>query len=163
MKALKIIVLLVLSVGLFIAGLITVAPWLDGPVLHIAGGPFKQGSVDFSELDLASLPEVPYIEIEVQGIPRPAITVGVLMLENAVFVPATLTPSEKLWPAAIEQDPRIRVRHADKVVDAFAYRVRDPELHRVLSELGARKYRASYFVPEQTWYFSVSAQRRERP
>ena len=162
MKALKVIALLLLSIAIIVGGLILYAPRLDGPILHLAGGPFKQASVDFAELDLKSLPETPYIQIEVQDIARPSITVGVLTLKDAVFVPATLTPSEKRWPAALEQDPRIRIRHNDKVVEAYAYRVREPDLHRKLSVLGAQKYRASYFVAENTWYFRVLAERRPK-
>ena len=148
---------LILLVALALGLLLVFAPWLDGPVLHIAGGPFSQVPVDFSELKPARLRDAPVVEIEVQNLPRPSIMIGVLVLRNEIFVPATLSPEEKRWPKAIENDPRIRLRFENKVVDAFAYRVTDHDLHRTLSELGAEKYGASYFQPEKTWYFRVTS------
>lgn len=157
MRIVKIVGLLLVCLLLLVGVLLTAAPWFDGPILHLAGGPFKQLSVDYSGLKPASLKDAGTIEVEVQGISRPSIMVGVLVHDDDVFIPATLKPDEKIWPAAIEKDPRIRIRHNDLVVDAFAHRVSDESLHQTLSDLGAQKYRASYFVPDKTWYFKVSA------
>lgn len=160
MRILKRIVLtgacLTLLVALSVLALIAIAPWLDGPILHIAGGPFADESVAFSQLDAPTLKSAQMVEVEVRDISRPSITIGVLVLDSAIFLPATLRPEEKLWPKAIQDDPRIRIRYQDKTIDAFAHKVEDRELHQKLSELGAQKYSASYFEPDKTWYFMVS-------
>lgn len=160
MTTLKKIALVVASLLFLLAfcvgALVAAAPWLDGPVLQIAGGPFKQPSVDFSTLAPAKLQDAQVVEIEVKGLSRPSVTVGVLVFQEEIFVPATLQPDEKRWPKAIEDNPQIRMRHGNEVVDAFAYRVLDRDLHQQLCELGAQKYEASYFQPDRTWYFRIS-------
>ena len=146
---------LVLLTGIGIGVLVAVAPWLDGPVLHVAGGPFKQTSVPYSQLNLAALADAGSVEIEVRGLPRPSILVGVLVRDGVPYVPATLRPEEKRWPAALLEDPRMRLRSNGVVVDVIAERVTDSVLHRTLSEQGASKYAPSYFEPDRTWYFRL--------
>ncbi len=142
----------------FVVGtLLVVAPWMDGPLLHLAGGPFKQDSVPFSALDPASLEQASIVELEVQGIPRPSVTVGVIVADGNIYLPATLNPQEKLWPKAIVLNPAVRIRYADKVIEGFAIKVEDESQRRRLSRLGAEKYNPSYFQLDRTWYFRLFA------
>ncbi len=151
---------IVLLLALTIGTLLVIAPWLDGPILHIAGGPFKQAAVPFNALDSDTLQNAGIVELEVKDLDRPSVTVGVLVLDEKIYIPATLTPEEKRWPKAIENNPRVRLRHDGTVIEGFAYRLHDQPLHQTLSRLGAEKYDPSYFQPEDTWYFRVDEEQR---
>jgi len=86
---------------------------------------------------------------------RPSVTVAVIVKDNEIYLPATLTPAEKRWPIAIQSNPEVRVRAHDLVYDFHAYQVADEALHNELSRLGAEKYSQSYFIPENTWFFHL--------
>ena len=159
MKYLKYIAATVGSIGLIIGLLIGVtiliAPWLDGPVTRIAGGPFKQPS-ETGVLPADSLTSLATIELEVMLSSRPSVNVAVIVHEGEVYLPATLKPAEKRWPKAIIDDARIRVRFADRVYDYYANKVNDQSLHLALSAVGASKYSRAYFIPEKTWFFHLT-------
>ena len=159
MKYLKYLVTIIGGLGLVVAILIGVtllmAPWLDGPVTRIAGGPFKQVS-ESGTPPADSLASLANIELEVMLNSRPSVTVAVIVHEGEVYLPATLKPAEKRWPKAIIDDSRIRVRFADHVYDYYANKVTDQTLHQALSAVGASKYSRAYFIPEKTWFFHLT-------
>ncbi len=144
-----------LFIGLMIGITLLIAPWLDGPLTRIAGGPFKQVS-ESGTPPVDSLASLATIELEVMLNSRPSVTVAVIVHESEVYLPATLKPAEKRWPRAIIDDSRIRVRFADHVYDYYAHKVNDQTLHKVLSAVGASKYSRAYFIPEKTWFFHLT-------
>ena len=144
-----------LFIGLMIGIALLIAPWLDGPVTRIAGGPFKQVS-ESGPPPAKSLASLANIELEVMLNSRPSVTVAVIVHEGEVYLPATLKPAEKRWPKAIIDDARIRVRFADHVYDYYANKVTDQTLHNSLSAVGAIKYSRAYFMPEKTWFFHLT-------
>lgn len=158
MKALKYslvaIVSLVMLISAVIGVLVLLAPGFDGPISRIAGGPFSQQS-EHQSIDPIKLVELSNLELEVQLVTRPSVTVAVLVSENQIYVPATLRPDEKRWPKAILRDPRVRIRVTGQVFDFNAHRVADESLHQKLSKLGAEKYSPGYFMPENTWFFHL--------
>ena len=144
-----------LAVAAVVGALVLVAPWLDGPVNRIAGGPFKQASLDGRFASAAALEMAPGVELEVGLDSRPSVNVAVIVHDGVIYVPATLDPAAKRWPRAIEDNPAVRIRTGGAVFDAHASRVTDATLHATLAALGAAKYSAGYFEPERTWFFEL--------
>ena len=134
---------------------VALAPWMDGPITRIAGGPFQQAA-DPGKPDLDKLEEAGSVELEVQLETRPSVTVAIIVHENVTYVPSTLRPAEKRWPRAILNDPAVRIRTDGKVYAYYAYKVVDQQLHQALSRLGAKKYSENYFKPENTWFFRLT-------
>ena len=147
------------AIGLIIGVTIAIAPYLDGPVNRIAGGPFKQEAIDFSALEPKFLANQSVVELEVNLDTRPSVEVAVVVHDAKIYIPATLRPEEKRWPKAILADPNVKLRSEGTVVNAVAHRVQDLKLHQKLSELGAQKYSQSYFIPENTWFFELGPKR----
>ncbi len=145
-------------VALTIAVLAGVAPWLDGPVHMIAGGPFQQSAEPDTTAgaDPALLVATGTIELEVNLERRPSVNVAVLVLDGEIYVPATLNPEEKRWPRAILEDHNVRIRTRGQVHRYLATRVAAPDLHDRLAQMGAEKYSQGYFEPENTWFFHLT-------
>ncbi len=143
------------AIAVIIGLTVALAPWMDGPISRIAGGPFQQ-AVGPGQPDLDKLQEAASVELEVQLETRPSVTVAIIVLDNVAYVPSTLRPAEKRWPRAILNDPAVRIRTAGKVYAYNAYKVVDQQLHQALSRLGAKKYSEDYFKPENTWFFRLT-------
>ncbi len=158
-KAIKFLLVGAVSVFLLLGITLLLAPGFDGPLSRIAGGQFQQAS-ETHPVDAQKLKDLANIELEVNLPSRSSVTVAVVVHNNKIYLPATLTPSEKRWPNAILKDPGIRIRVDGKVYDFNAYRVTETRLHKQLSDMGAEKYSRSYFIPENTWFFQLQERQR---
>jgi hypothetical protein len=135
-----------------IAGLVIAARFSDGPIVIIAGGPFKSGElVSGPEPDWSFVRDVREIEFQLLDPPRSRIT-WILDHEGKAYIPCGYMTTWwgklwKRWPHEAAKDPRILLRIGDQLYERRLVRIEEgPEVEPLLAEL-SRKYARGREIP----------------
>ncbi len=135
-----------------IAGLVVAARFSDGPIVIIAGGPFKSGErVSGPEPDWSFVRDVQEIEFQLLDPPRSRIT-WILDHEGKAYIPCGYMTTWwgklwKQWPHEAAKDPRILLRIGDRIYERRLVRIeKGPVVAPVLAEL-SRKYAGGREIP----------------
>jgi hypothetical protein len=135
-----------------IAGLLVAARFADGPILIVAGGPFKSGElVSGPEPDWSFVRDVREIEFQLLDPPRSRIT-WILDHEGKAYIPCGYMTTWwgkiwKQWPREAANDPRILLRIGDQLYERRLVRIEEgPVVAPLLAEL-SRKYAGGREIP----------------
>jgi ubiquinone/menaquinone biosynthesis C-methylase UbiE len=122
----------------------------DGPlevIPGVPGGPLLGEVERGPEPDWSFARDVDPIELQISSSPPRSIFTGVVVHEDALYVPVTLAPLKR-WPDVVRSDPRVRVRIEGRLFERRALPVTDPELIEELIAAGRSKYGAPFHA---TW------------
>ncbi|MBK7948881.1 MAG: hypothetical protein IPK00_09085 [Deltaproteobacteria bacterium] len=117
---------------------------LDGPVFLLHGGPLRSGErVEYSDVDWEALDNIRELELELTGKQR-SLRIWFSVTDGRPYFSCGLRCEDralKRWPHYLDEDPRIVVRVAGKLIEGLAERVayNSPEF------IAARAHRKTKF------------------
>jgi hypothetical protein len=114
----------------------------DGPlelIPGVPGGPLSGEAVQDPYPDWSFARDADPIELQINASPPRSIFTGVIVYEDSLYVPVTLSPLKR-WPEVVSRDPRVLVRIEGRLFERKAVPVTDPELLRELIAAGRAKY-----------------------
>ena len=156
-RALRYALYALVAVAVAIGAVFALAPYADGPLGLIPGGPFHGAATGGPEPDWEALAgDARTIELEVNPEAPRSLTMGIVVHGGQLYLPATLVPERKRWPREVAADPRVRIRVDGRIYERRAQRVDDPELVQELIERGAEKYSPNFFAPDRTWFYRLA-------
>ena len=145
---------LLLVLVIAIAGLLVGARFSDGPIVMIAGGPFRSGEpVTGPEPDWSFVEDVQEVQFQLLDPPRSR-TTWILHHEGKAYIPCGYMTTWwgklwKRWPYEAEKDPRIILRVGDELYERQLVRIEDdPVVPALLAGL-SRKYLGGEEIPPE--------------
>jgi hypothetical protein len=141
------------GLALALGSVFALAPYADGPIGPIPGGPMS-GRVRDGLRDVSALASRRSLELQVNPRKPRARTVWLLVLDGSLYVPAAFA-ARKRWPGEAVADGRVVIRVDGDLYERQAVRVTDPSLRASLFEAMTRKYAAPAAGDPRTWFFRL--------
>jgi hypothetical protein len=161
MRALKwvggVLLGVVLALALTVGTLLVIAPFSDGPIAVIPGGPLEAGElIEEPVTDWSFATAVDTIEMQLVADDDRSRTTWILVHEGAAFIPCTLGfPPGKAWHLLAVEDGRAFVRVEGKRYPVSLVRVEDAALQAELAAVSSAKYPPAPGSDEGSWYFAL--------
>ncbi len=148
---------IVLGIALLIGAVVLYAPFHDGPLAFIPGGPLEAGELVSQPVpDWSFASSVQVIEMQLVADDNKSRTTWILVSEAVAFIPCTLGyPPGKHWHHLAVEDGRALVRVEGKRYPVTLRRVEDPELLETLAAANSAKYPPAPGSDEGSWYFRL--------
>jgi hypothetical protein len=157
MRVLKWLGGIVLVIALVIGAAYLVAPFKDGPIAFIPGGPLESGEL-ISQLvaDWSFATSLETIEMQLFADDDKSRTTWILVHQGSAFIPCTLGfPPGKGWHFLAVEDGRALVRIEGKRYPVTLAKVEDPAMQEALAAVSAAKYPPAPGSDKGSWYFEL--------
>ena len=145
------------GLALLIGAVVLYAPFHDGPLAFIPGGPLQSGELVSQRVpDWSFATSVQLIEMQLVADDNRSRTTWILVHEEVAFIPCTLGyPPGKNWHHLAVEDGRALVRVADKRYSVTLRKVVDAQMLETLAAANSAKYPPAPGSDEGSWYFRL--------
>ena len=159
----RIVRIVVIFVTLGAAALLTAViggRFSDGPLVlvpGVPGGPLSGEVIRDPDPDWSFARDVDPIELQINSSPPRSIFTGVVVYEDALYVPVTLAPLKR-WPDIVLRNPRVLVRIEGRLFERMAVPVTESDLLQELIAAGQAKYGSPFhaeWASTVTHYFRL--------
>ncbi len=148
----------VLAIALVISAVLLVAPFNDGPIAFLPGGPLESGELIREPVaDWSFATSLETIEMQLIADDDRSRTTWILVRGRSAFIPCTLGfPPGKSWHRLALDDGRAVVRIAGRRYPVTLVKVEDPAAQATLAAVSAAKYPPAPGSDAGSWYFRLA-------